>query len=301
MNTESPLISVVITTKNEEKNIENCLLSVQEQTYQNIETIVVDNNSSDKTKELSKKYTKNVYDKGPERSAQRNFGALDRSNGEYVMFVDADMMLGPHLIEDCFYNIKNGSDIALHIPEIILGYSYFSKVRRLERGFYDGTVIDGARFFNKDKLREVGGFDENMSGPEDWDIDKKIKQIGSIGLIRITSRNMNNWKLHDYVFKRGVNANEFPNGIFHNEADFNLIEYLKKKSYYAKSFDAYIQKWGKLDLDIRKQIGIYYGVFLEHGKWKRIVSHPLLSIGMYMLRFLVSLVYLKNTMTHKNE
>ncbi|RKZ38887.1 MAG: hypothetical protein DRQ49_13050 [Gammaproteobacteria bacterium] len=41
MNT--PLVSIIITTKNEAKNIENCLLSIQEQSYSNIETIVVDN------------------------------------------------------------------------------------------------------------------------------------------------------------------------------------------------------------------------------------------------------------------
>ena len=43
-----PLVSIVITTKNEEHNIENCLLSIKEQTYSNIEIILVDNNSNDK-------------------------------------------------------------------------------------------------------------------------------------------------------------------------------------------------------------------------------------------------------------
>ena len=49
-----PLVSVVITTKNEEKNIENCLKSILNQTYprDKIEIIVVDNNSSDRTKEI---------------------------------------------------------------------------------------------------------------------------------------------------------------------------------------------------------------------------------------------------------
>ncbi|MBU4481653.1 glycosyltransferase [Patescibacteria group bacterium] len=49
-----PLVSVVITTKSEEKNIENCLKSILNQTYprDKIEIIVVDNNSSDRTKEI---------------------------------------------------------------------------------------------------------------------------------------------------------------------------------------------------------------------------------------------------------
>jgi glycosyltransferase involved in cell wall biosynthesis len=48
----NPLVSVVITTKNEEKNIENCLRSINVQGYNNIEIIVVDNNSDDPFKIL---------------------------------------------------------------------------------------------------------------------------------------------------------------------------------------------------------------------------------------------------------
>jgi glycosyltransferase involved in cell wall biosynthesis len=69
-----PLVSVVITTKNEEKNIENCLRSINGQTFTNVELIVVDNFSEDETVEIAKKYTTKVYFKGPERSSQRNYG-----------------------------------------------------------------------------------------------------------------------------------------------------------------------------------------------------------------------------------
>ena len=47
-------VSVVITTKNEEKNIENCLKSIQLQTWTNIEIIVVDNNSKDDSIEIAR-------------------------------------------------------------------------------------------------------------------------------------------------------------------------------------------------------------------------------------------------------
>jgi len=292
---ESPLVSVVITTKNEEKNIGNCLISIKEQAYKNIEIIVVDNNSSDKTKELSLQYTDKVYDKGPERSAQRNYGMIDKSNGKYVMFVDADMILAPYLIDSCVEHMQNSSDIALHIPEIILGTNYFSKVRRFERSFYDGTVIDGARLFNKESFKEVGGFDESMSGPEDWDIDKKIKQIGNIGIIKLISNGLADWKLKDFISKRGVSPTKYANGIFHNEANFILGDYLNKKGYYAKSFDTYINKWGKNDSDIKKQFGLwyrYFGVFLENEKFIKLLVHPFLTLGMYYLRFLVGVRYL---------
>lgn len=299
---EPPLVSIVITTKNEEKNIENCLKSIKYQTYLNIEIIVVDNFSSDRTKEIARQYTDLVFDKGPERSAQRNFGMIEKSNGDYVMFLDADMIMAPNVVEKCITKIHQESYLALHIPEIVLGKKFFSKVRRFERTFYNGTVIDGARFFKKDEFVKVGGFDETMSGPEDWDIDKKLQvssskyQVKGIGLLDFEQNNdIETWPLYKFIKERGVDPKDFGAVIYHNEAEFDLGKYLNKKGYYAKSFDTYIAKWGKEDPDIKKQLGFYYrfvGVFIENGKWKQLLAHPLLTLGMYFLRGLVGLKFL---------
>ena len=87
----SELVSVIITTKNEETHIDKCLLSIMEQTYSPIEIIVVDNYSSDRTQEIAFQFTNKVFNKGPERSAQRNFGMTEIAHGKHVMFLDADM------------------------------------------------------------------------------------------------------------------------------------------------------------------------------------------------------------------
>ncbi len=73
------LVSVIVTTKNEEKNIANCLKSIKGQSYpqEKIQIIVVDNNSSDSTTKIAKRFTDKVYNKGPERSAQRNYGIFN--------------------------------------------------------------------------------------------------------------------------------------------------------------------------------------------------------------------------------
>ncbi len=289
-----PLVSLVITTKNEEKNVETVMKSIKSQSYKEIETILVDNGSTDKTKELARKYTDKVFDKGPERSAQRNFGMIDKAKGKYVMFIDCDMILSPHLIENCVAMMDKNNYIALHIPEIVLGSSFWSQVRRFERSFYDGTVIDGARFFRKDKFKEVGGFDETMSGPEDWDIDKKIKKIGRIGLLNSTEKN-GSWPLQKFILDCGVDSSRFGCVIYHNESEFNLKKYLSKKGYYATSFDSYIQKWGKDDPDIKKQLGLkyrYLGVFVENGKWLKLLSRPDLALGMAYLRFMVGIKFI---------
>jgi glycosyltransferase involved in cell wall biosynthesis len=303
----SPLISIVITTKNEEKNIQACLESIQGQTYRNIEIIVVDNFSTDRTQEIARQYTSKLFSKGPERSAQRNYGMIDIAQGEYVMFVDADMILAPGLIGACVRRIQAGDCLALHIREIVLGVNFLSKVRRFERTFYDGTAVDGARFFLKRAFVQVGGFDAELfkeGSGEDWDIDKLIKRIGTITLLNESLADDQSWApdLFEFINSRGVAPSRREALIYHNEADFVLSNYLKKKAYYAKGFDGYIAKWGRNDPDICKQFGLwyrYFGVFLENGKWLKLLAHPLLSIGMYLLRVLVGTVFILRKRRHE--
>jgi glycosyltransferase involved in cell wall biosynthesis len=264
-------VSIIVTTKNEEKNIANCLESIKKQTYPQefIEIIVVDNQSTDKTKEIARNFTNLVFEKGPERSAQRNFG-VDQSSGDYVMYLDADMILSENVIKAAVNKVLNDSEIvALYISEIVMGEKFFSKVRRFERSFYDGTVVDCVRFIKKDIFKKVGGFDSTMTGPEDWDLDQKIRRAGKVALIK--------------------------NPIYHNEAEFDLGKYLSKKGYYAQSFDCYTQKWGKDNEDVKKQLGFsyrFFKVFIENGKWKKMLKSPLLTLGMYFLRFLVGVRFL---------
>lgn len=270
MKEKTPLVSVIVTTKNEEKNIENCLKGIKSQTYpwKKVKIIVVDNNSTDKTKEIAKKYTDRVYNFGPERSAQRNFG-VETAKGKYVLYLDADMVLLKNVLKECVNRCEHKGYVALYIPERIIGKGFWIKVRNFERSFYNATVIDCVRFVRRDKFLELGGFDESLTGPEDWDFDRRIKETGKVDIINTP--------------------------LYHNEEEFNLKKYLKKKGYYSKTFANYIQKWGRNDLIIKKQFGFWYrlfGVFLEDGKWKRLLRHPLLTLGLYSLRFMVGVQYL---------
>lgn len=294
------LVSIVITTKNEEKNIGYCLQSIKEQTYPEnfIEIIVVDNQSQDRTKEIARQFTDLVFDKGPERSAQRNFGILSVAKGTYVLFLDADMILSPSLVGKCIETIESGNYFGLYVPEIILGQSYWCQIRRFERSFYDGTVIDVARFLKKEVCERVGGFDESMSGPEDWDFDKKLRSLGTVGLVNeIPDANVipYQWKQAEEISLLGVDPIKYGAVIFHNESDFKLKTYINKKGYYARDMDRYVEKWGRDDPDIGKQLGLYYrflGVFMEKRKWKRLILRPHLTLGMYLLRILVGLRFL---------
>lgn len=183
-----PSISVVVTTKNEEKNVENCLKSIKSQTYpqEKIEIIVVDNNSTDKTKEIVKEFKERftplnvqLFNGGPERSAQRNLG-VEKARGKYILYLDADMGLSEKVIKECVNKCENGDYIALYIPERIVGNNFWMRVRDFERSFYNATCIDCVRFTRRDKFLEIGGFDKYLTGPEDWDFDRRIKESGKV-------------------------------------------------------------------------------------------------------------------------
>ena len=289
-----PLVSVVVTTKNEERNIENCLRSIRMQTYKNIEVIVVDNFSSDRTAVLARPLADIVVDMGPERSRQRNHGLCELSRGFYALFIDADMVLAPQTIEQCVSTMKTSSAVALHIDEIVLGVRFLAKSRRFERSFYSGTVIDGARFFERSVFCGIGGFDESLPpGPEDWDLDKRLKNLGLIALLSNHAAPVS-WGMSSFVEEKGVRFDPTYVGVFHNEDEQSLRRYLQKKAYYGPSMSKYIEKWTNEDADVRRQLGLmyrYFRVFIENRKWRKVLKHPLLFMCVFLLRGLVGIAY----------
>src|SRR3989338_2417124 len=110
---KQPLVSVIVPTKNSEKFLEKCLTSIKNQTYKKIELIVVDNNSTDKTKKIAEKFTNKTFIHGPERSSQRNYGAK-KSSGKYLYFVDSDFLLDENVISQCLKEITNHDAIVVH-------------------------------------------------------------------------------------------------------------------------------------------------------------------------------------------
>ncbi|KUK78986.1 MAG: Glycosyl transferase family 2 [Microgenomates bacterium 39_7] len=297
----TPLVSVIVTTKNEEQNIINCLKSIKAQTCprNRLEIIIVDNNSIDKTKDIARKYTNKVYNQGPERSAQRNYGAK-KAQGSWLLFLDADMILSSTAISKSIEKAQKEDLIALYIPEIILGTSFWSRVRRLERSFYDATPIDAVRLIKTSVFNKINGFDLSLTGPEDWDLDKRIRREGKVGL----SSTYNFNKINQQLNRLNYNDNFIDNLLkitkkpilYHNEAGFNLGKYLAKKAYYSASFDKYLKKWGKDDPDIKKQFGFFYryfGVFIERKGWRKVICFPGLMAGIFILRILVGVNYLK--------
>ena len=90
-------LTVVVTTKNEEANIAACLDAFAPFRGE-LELIVVDNSSPDRTREIAAEHGATVLVQGPERCAQRNRGWRE-AKGAFVMFVDADMVVLAAAIE----------------------------------------------------------------------------------------------------------------------------------------------------------------------------------------------------------
>ena len=261
-------LSVVITTRNEAENIGNCIRAF-DRFRDDVEMIVVDNSSTDGTKDMAEKLGAKVFDKGPERCAQRNFGWREAS-AEWVLVLDADMIVPEALSEEIFGAIAAGNADGFWIPEIRTGCGLRTKARNFERSFYDGTAIDALRLMRKTVIAEAGGYDESLiAGGEDWDLDNRILALG-------------------------VKCEILNTALIHNEKSLTLRRLIAKKAYYSKTIGDYRAKWPGHPA-VKKQFSPWYrfaGVFIENGKWKRLVRHPVLAAVMYFERFLVAFTYL---------
>jgi glycosyltransferase involved in cell wall biosynthesis len=248
------VVSVIVPTRNSVRTIAACLSSVRSQTYPNLELIVIDKSSTDGTIEVAREYADVVQSGGPERSAQRNLGARI-AKGSYLFFVDSDMILQPAVVFDSLNAMKASGAPAVIIPEESIGEGFWAKCRILERSCYEGDdLVEAARFFRREIFESHGGFDERLTGPEDWDLSLRVA-AGS-PLPRAHSQ------------------------VFHDEGRIRLGSALAKKFYYARSFRVYIHKHGTLAL--RQANIIVRPAFLR--RWRRLLGHPLLSAGIFVLK-----------------
>lgn len=108
------LISVIVPVYNVESYVEECIQSVLNQSYQNLEIILVDDGSTDKSGEICEKFT---YDKrvtvlhkeNGGLSSARNF-ALEIVKGEYLSFIDSDDYIDKYFIEKLYNALKIQKD-----------------------------------------------------------------------------------------------------------------------------------------------------------------------------------------------
>ena len=245
----NPLVSVIVPTKNSSEFLEACLKSIKNQTYKNIEIIVVDNFSTDNTKEIAFKYTDKVFNQGPERSAQVNYG-VEQAQGEFVYKVDSDFVLNKKVVQECVEEIQKEFDaIVVHnSPDVRV--SWIAKIRKFEVDMYKYNITySSARFIKKEVYKKIGGFNEKITAGEDFD------------------------------FQNRLNRDSFKTGFIDTEAlhlgePTNLWKHLKKYYFYGKDFVKYQQENKS---ESKKQLGFFRNIYFKN--WKKFIQHPILGIG----------------------
>jgi len=177
-NSRNPLVSIVIPALNSEKTIEKCLTGVNDQTYENIEVILVDAGSEDQTVKMANQMGAKVINANIRNMAkQTNIGAK-YSNGEYIYRLDSDVVLSRNVVEECVRKceIENCEAVSTYWgpdPEI----SFWAKIRKFEKDCYKyDSNRNVSRFYKKTVFDEIDGYNENMVYGEDYDIQNRIKE-----------------------------------------------------------------------------------------------------------------------------
>lgn len=256
---KSVLVSIIVPAYNEAGVLPRLFRSIKRQTYKRIETILVDDASTDSTFTLAKRFTRYVYSRRhSERSIQRNFGAK-KARGKYLLFLDADMKLSPFVVAECVEKAIGDEKIgAIVIPELSVAKSFWGKVKAFERSFYnkDGDdITDSARFFSRAAFEKAGGYDASITGPEDWDLPETVKKNGyKVGRIKAL--------------------------IYHYERVPNPIKLASKKFYYGLKSHRYLSKQN-IPIVGPKTIYFLRPVFYKH--WRDLMAHPTLTMGMIIM------------------
>lgn len=272
MKVNNNIVSIIVPVKNEAKRLSLLLPSLVNQTYSNFEVIINDDlGTNDETPRVIKSFSgkiKIIYIHKNKSMAQARLEGARSSRGQYLLHLDADMTLSPKVLQACIEKVKMGYD-AIIIPEISFGDGYWSKVKTFERSMYTGDdTMESARFVKAKIYNEIGGHNEKMVLSEDKDLDLRIRAAG-------------------------YKINRITEPIYHNEGSLSLKKDLKKKFFYGKTAHVFIKENPKHALNQANLI--FRAAYFRN--WKKLITEPVLSIGMFLMKILESLAALLGLMS----
>ena len=243
-----PKVSVVIPTYNRADFICDAIESVLAQTYKDYEVIVVDDGSTDNTREVLKKYgdrIKYIYQENKRQGAARNTG-IKNSTGEYIAFLDSDDTWLPHKLEKDVACIESDSKIGLVYSNVVKVYSSTGKplYEKTDTVKPTGDVLEQVvlRCFispgsnplvRKECFMKVGLFNESRDVVEDYEMVVRIASEYHFGHVNeITTK----YRVHknndssnaDFIRKAYINGVDV---VFHNERLLPRILHLKNRAY----------------------------------------------------------------------
>jgi glycosyltransferase involved in cell wall biosynthesis len=266
---EKPFVSIIVPVYNEQNNLNQCIHSLLNQTYpkNKYEIIMVDNGSTDKSKEILEQHPVTIVEETDIQTsyAARNAG-IKTSRGDIVAFTDADCVADQYWLEkgvDNFISVDNCGLLAGKINVFARNYLKPNAVELFEKesAFQQKKYIEiwhfGATanmFTSRNTIEEVGFFNADLKsgGDREWGgrvFNRGYKQIyAEDAIIMHPARYKVNQivkkyrrvigGLHDITTKRGIKVflneikNEYPQlndfiRIFKNKQTFSLIQKTK--------------------------------------------------------------------------
>gem|GEM_PF-509095 len=190
---ESPKITVIIPCYNYGKYLPDSVGSICKQTYRDFEIIIVNDGSSDNTIEVAEKLVASYPQVPIIQHNQANSGqpAISRnrgialSSGEYIMALDGDDMVDPRYLEAAVTILDNMPGIALVYPDQT--HIWPDQVKIIQSSewdivkFREGNLLPHCAVFRRFLWEEIGGFQTNVIGYEDWDFWIGIAEKGYHG------------------------------------------------------------------------------------------------------------------------
>jgi glycosyltransferase involved in cell wall biosynthesis len=181
-----PLVSIVIPCFNDGKYLDETLQSISSQDYPKLETIIINDGSTDKvTNETLKNVSWpmtviiNIEHGGP--AAARNSG-INIANGKYILALDADDKIHPSYVSKAVNVLESNRDVGI----VYCLADYFGEAKgrwdlpaySFERMLLD-NIIFATALFRKEDWQTVGGYDESLiHGMEDYDFWLSLIEMG---------------------------------------------------------------------------------------------------------------------------
>lgn len=218
------LVSTIIPVFNEEKTIEECINSLKNQNYRPMEIIVIDDGSTDSTvKILSTLKIKLLTQKHLGPGTARNYG-VQKSSGEIIVFVDADMTFDSQFISDLIRPIVQGKTIGTFSKNEMVSNknNIWAICWNINRNIPSDKMLpddypDSAPVFRailKKEFKKVNGFDTGGEYTDDWSLSRKLGiKSSAVKNAKYYHRNPSNIK-EIYYQARWIGKNEFISGNY---------------------------------------------------------------------------------------
>lgn len=180
------LVTVYIINSNYGKYITQAIQSVLNQTYKNIEILIIDDFSSDNSKKIIKKYFSNpkikiIFNKKKIGLLKSSNIAIKASKGEYIIRLDADDYLDKNLLSVFVKKIKKNQDSAFIYSDYYEVNKYSQILKRVKQinissgsKIKDRPILAACCLIRKSLLISVGLYDENFTRQDGYDLWYKI-------------------------------------------------------------------------------------------------------------------------------